>query len=321
MTGTSQKPILNILELAKECERYKAVQEYDPRLEIVKRREYKVVKANEMIQKAKYDLSTIELKIMSYIFSMIKPTDKEGKEYTFSVQDFCRVCGIDPNSGKNYSMVKSYLKGLRDKSFWLTKEDGSMTTVGWIAKATITPKSGVARIRLEDEIAKYVIDLVDTPYTQYELACTLPMKSQYSIRIYELLKSYAFRKGFTFDVDELKDQLAAAHYQNFKDFRVKVLEPATKEINLYTDLEVSWYPIKKGKKVIQITFAIREKSPSEYYLGMINRDKVLNKRNDDQISLNELIPDAEKMNYVSLKVEKLDEETTNIETGKNFYIN
>ena len=32
-----------------------------------------------------------------------------------------------------------------------------------------------------------------------------------------------------------------------------------KEINLYTDLEISWEPITKGRKVIQITFYITER--------------------------------------------------------------
>lgn len=260
--------------------------EYDPRMEIVQRRSYKVVKANEIIQKARYDLSITELKIMSYIFSMVKPTDSIDQTYMFSVQDFCRVCGIDESSGKHYASIKRYLKGLRDKSFWLVQEDGSTTTVGWLAKATIVPKSGIAKVKLDEDIAKYVINLVDTPYTQYELICTLPMKSQYAIRVYELLKSYAYRKKITFDVDELKAQLVATHYENFKDFRVKVLEPSTREINLYTDIEVSWYPVKKGKKVIQITFTIEERKQLARLEAFTRAEQMLDNREvEGQMSL------------------------------------
>lgn len=233
--------------------------EYDPRLEIIQRRDYKIVKANEIVQKAKYDLSITELKIMSYIFSMVRPTDHDGQAYTFSVKEFCDVCGIDSTSGKHYATIKAYLKGLRDKSFWLMKDDGSTTTVGWLAKATVVPKSGVAQVKLDEDLSKYIINLVDTPYTQYELICTLPMRSQYSFKLFELLRSYAIRKKITFEIDEFKDTLMVQNYKNFKDLRVKVIEPAIKEINVYTDIEVSWHPVFKGRKVIQVTFEISMK--------------------------------------------------------------
>lgn len=232
---------------------------YDERTEIIQRREYKVVKANEIIQKAKYDLSVFELKILAFIFSMVKPTDTKDTEYTFSVSDFCKIAGIDSQQGKNYAKIKSYLKGLRDKSFWLTDEDGRETTIGWLSKATVSRGSGTLSIKLDEDLSKYIINLIGTPYTQYELISCLPMKSSYSIRLYELLKSYAFRKQVTFDIDELKESLAAIHYQNFKDFRVKCLEPGVRETNLYTDLEITWIPITKGKKVIQVQFIITTK--------------------------------------------------------------
>ncbi|MBQ6495515.1 MAG: replication initiation protein, partial [Bacilli bacterium] len=46
-----------------------------------------------------------------------------------------------------------------------------------------------------------------------------------------------------FDIDDLKNQIAAP-YERFPDFRRYVLEPATREINRYTDIEISWEPIK-----------------------------------------------------------------------------
>ena len=58
----------------------------EQKMEILEKREYKIVKANEIVQKARNDLSLSELKIMAYIFSKIKPTDTELQEYTFSIR-------------------------------------------------------------------------------------------------------------------------------------------------------------------------------------------------------------------------------------------
>lgn len=239
---------------------------YDNKIEITQQRSYTVVKSNELIQKARYDLNISELKTLAYIFSKIKPNDKELQDYTFSIKEYCQVCGIDYKNGANYLYIKKSIKSLRDKSFWLMDEKGNEVLVGWLSKARINKGSGKITVRLDEDIQKYVIGLFDN-FTQYELLSTLPMKSSYSFRIYELLKSYAFTKHHTFDIDDLKSKLAAANYVNFKDFRRYVLEVATKEINLYTDLEISWEPIKKGKKVIQVKFDIKQRDTWGRYLA------------------------------------------------------
>ena len=231
---------------------------YERHIDILQQRDYKVVKANEIIQRAKTDLGLPELKAFAYILSKVKPTDKEGQEYIFSVKDYCQVCGLDFKNGGNYDHIKKVLKKLRDTSFWLVNESGQETTVGWLGKAKINKGSGKITVKLDEDIEKYVIGLFEN-YTQYSLLCTLPMKSNYSFRIYELLKSYAFTGSHTFDIDDLKSKLFATGYVNFKDFRRKVIEVAVREINEYTDIEVTWEPITRGKKVIQVQFNITQR--------------------------------------------------------------
>lgn len=238
--------------------------EYNEKMDISQKRSYSVVKSNEIIQKAKYDLNIIELKTLAYIFSKIKPDDKELQEYTFSIIEYCQICGIDYDNGNNYANVKNTIKKLRDKSFWLTNEKGNEILIGWLQKAKISKGSGEITVKLDDDMHKYVIGMLNN-YTQYELLSTLPMSSKYSFRIYELLKSYAFTKQHTFDIDNLKELLSATTYKRFPDFRRKVLEIAVKEINLYTDLEVDWEPICKGRKVIQVIFNIHKREPLERY--------------------------------------------------------
>ena len=60
-------------------------------LEIIQARDYKVVKGNEIIQKARYSLGLAEIKAFSFIVSKIKPTDQVFCEYTFSINEYCKV--------------------------------------------------------------------------------------------------------------------------------------------------------------------------------------------------------------------------------------
>ncbi len=218
-------------------------------------RRYNVVKANDLIQKSRFSLSTQEQKAILYIISKIKPSDTELVEQIFDISEFCRVCGLDASNGANYKYIKNTLKGLRDKSIWLTLPDGSETTLSWINKVTVSKSSGKVKIKLDDDMKPYLLQLGQR-FSQYELIYTLAMKSQYAIRIYEILKSYQFRKKITFDIEEFKKIIDAEKYVNFKDFRVKVIEIALREISAYSDILVNYVPIKEGKRVAYIEFEI-----------------------------------------------------------------
>lgn len=250
------------------------------KLEIAKHREYPVIKANEIVQRAKYDLGIDELRALAYILSMIKPNDTAELEYTFSIKEYYQICGFDFKSGGNYSRAKKILKKLRDTSFWLIDENGDETTVGWLENVTIKKRSGKITVSLDKRLHKYVYNLMNN-FTQYSLLSTLPMKSRYSFRIYEILKSYAWTKQHTFDIDDLKAQLKAESYVNFKDFRKKIIEVAVSEINQYTDLEVSWQPINKGRKVVKVAFDIKQRDE----WGTYQAGKRAAKELDGQISI------------------------------------
>ncbi len=55
------------------------MKEYVGQQAIIEQREYNVVKANEIVQKARYDLNILELKIFAFILSKVKPNDKDGQ--------------------------------------------------------------------------------------------------------------------------------------------------------------------------------------------------------------------------------------------------
>ncbi|MCR5669562.1 MAG: replication initiation protein [Butyrivibrio sp.] len=249
------------------------MKEYKADLELIEQRDYKVVKANEIIQRARIDLGILELKTFAYVLSKVKPSDQKGQSYVFNIGEYCRVCGIDADNGKNYENVKKALKTLRDKSFWLIDEDGKETTVGWLSKAQVDKRSGKVTVKLDEDIQKYIIGWFEQ-YTQYSICQVLPMQSQYSFIMFEQLKSYANLKQHIYDIDDLKSKLCATHYTNFKDFRKNVLEIATREINQYTDLEVSWEPITQGRKVVQIKFYISERDKNWGNFRLKNKKQI-----------------------------------------------
>ena len=221
-------------------------------------RDYKVVKSNDLIQKSRFQLALQEQKIVLYMISKIKPDDDSFMEQEFSVLEFCRVCGIETNSGKNYKNVKDAIKTLADKSVWIMLENGTETLVRWINKAWINKKSGIVKIRLDDDMKPYLLQLQER-FTSYELLYTLAMKSQYSVRLYELLKSYEWRHRQTFQIEELKRILSAENYTRFPDFKRYVLDISMREINDLSDLTVTYEIVKEGRRYAKLDFSIKLK--------------------------------------------------------------
>ena len=141
---------------------------YDTKIEINTQRSYQVVKSNQIIQKARYELNISELKTFAYIVSKIRPNDEPNQEYEINIKEYCQVCGLDYKNGGNYLYIKKNLKALRDKSFWIVDENGNETTVGWLSKARINKNSGKIRVKFDEDIQKYVLGLFEN-FTQYSV--------------------------------------------------------------------------------------------------------------------------------------------------------
>ena len=234
--------------------------------DLVKARGKMVVKANDIIQKSRYDLSLLQQKVVLYLISQIQPHDDDFKLYEFSISDFCKVCGIDGYSGKNYAMLKAAIKEIADKSMWVTLANGKETLVRWIEKPYINENSGTIQIRLDKDMKPYLLQLQGN-FTQYELCWTLQFKRKYSTRLYELIKSVHYDElevyEKVYELTELKSRMDADTYTTWQTFKVRALEPAIAEINEYSDKSIEYETITYGKVVARIKLKISSKGMSE----------------------------------------------------------
>lgn len=247
--------------------------------------EKRVVKANNLIQKSRFSLSLQQQKIVLYLISQITPYDEDFKLYEFSIAEFCRVCGIEVESGKNYQDLKTAIKEIADKSVWIEIAEDEETIVRWIEKPYINKKSGIIKIKLDEDMKPFLLQLKQN-FTSYELIWTLHFKSKYSIRMYELIKSIHFREleEYTreYTLDELRRLLDAENYNTYQRLKDRVIIPALNEINNYSDKNVQFEPIKKGKSVEKIRFRITTKD-SLHALKL--RNDIIKEMGYEQITL------------------------------------
>ena len=235
-------------------------------------RQQLVVKSNDLIQRTRYDLSLQEQKIVLYVISKIKPTDEELQEYSFTMRELCEMCGIEA-IGQNFENMWQSIVALNEKTIEF-EDNRYRGNPRWIEMPIMDKLTKEIRIRFHPLLRPYLIALHEN-FTQYELSSILIMRSRYSVRMYELLKSYAYLDEITFSLEELKKKLQTTGYSDYKNFRVRVLEKAIEEINEHTDIRVEFKPIRTSRVITHLRFIIERKSSAEQVMLRAKRNAAL----------------------------------------------
>lgn len=235
-----------------------------------------VMKSNELIQKFKFTLSKMELRIVNYLIANINSPlyDEEFNTMTFDISDFYKAMGIENATGSTYNYIKNIIYGLKHKdSGWVDMGDYE-TIVSWIEKPKIHKKSGQIEIKLDDDLKPYLLKM--NGFIQARMNYYYQMNSKYSMRLYELLKSWEGRKTVRFEVIELRASIDAMKksYDNFGMLKLKVINPSVEEINEITDINISYKEIKRGRKVTHLEFTIDKiKNPEKILIDTVAKEK------------------------------------------------
>ncbi len=250
-----------------------------------------VRKSNDLIQNAMYSLTLSQQKLMLHIFAMIKPSDTELPRYEMSIYEFLKLCGVDPHNGSMYKQVKKNIEDIANAKVQWIRLAGTqkITMFRWLSSATIDEGTGKIVLTLDQSLKPHLIQLKEF-YTTMNITYTLPMKSQYSIKIYELCKSYQNlylekkKKGepLGWSIETLKKQVDC-NASNWAHVRRTVLDKAKSEINGKTDILFDYAVYEKDRqRVIAISVTIEpvDKQVADQKLNEITklRSKRLRKK-------------------------------------------
>lgn len=236
-----------------------------------------IVKSNELIRDSKFALSLLESRIVNY---MLVNLDYKTDEFTylrFRTIDFCRACRF---SKFNTSYLKETIHRLSAKSLQVKVQtyDKNNNLVGesyvpikWLDDYEIDSKNGYIYLKFQDRLIPYFLNLKKN-FTKFQFAFMISFTCKYSFQLYEFIRSYAFHceksdNGvYVLDepVEKLKQRFCLGEkLDRFADFHRRVLIPAIKEINEYTDIVVDMNFVKYGKTVTNVLFKIHFKADNE----------------------------------------------------------
>ncbi len=217
---------------------------------------YYVAESNDLITKARHDLTARELKIMDYVISKIQPTDSGLITINTSMYELTKVLELKA-SGRTYSQIAQNLEDMRAKSIKIYNEnDRSITMTGWFERAKVW-ENGQIELKINEDFSPYLIDLKNN-YTQYLLIDTVKLKSKYSILLYKLMREADKDKGNSIAVlqgtpEEFKEWLGAPDNYTYNQLKEKILKKAVEEINLkIEDMDLDILQARRGRKVVHV---------------------------------------------------------------------
>ena len=258
---------------------------------LINERQVAIRKSNKLIRDFTANMTTSQFRLANYIIG-IAYTQNEDLEVEFSIRRYCEICGIDYKSGYNYKQIKDDVKKLADRSLWVEtfNDPNCSVLVRLINKFWIYRNSGIVKIRLDEDVKQYISALVEQYnvygqlYTSYAFLYTLPMRSVYSMRLYELLKSWANAEWSEYDghywtIEHLQ-RLLGINYKRYIDFRRFVIDKAVDETNEYTDINIAFEPIREGRVYKYINFIIQPKTDRDIIKLQNELNKYLNFEKD-----------------------------------------
>ena len=236
---------------------------------------------NDFLLNARYQLSAKEQKVVLYLISLVNPLlQSDFHIQVVRIKDLEKILRSDAKKwGGLYKEMVTFQKTINQKVITFDSEykyNGQVLpgTVTWFQSILpIKDESGhlALKFKFSEDLKPFLVDL--NLYARINLLETLKMKSGFSIRMFQVFRahrnkmaSYQKVSGLKYELTALKALLGIeGKYDDFRNFRKKVLNVIEKEINEHTSIKVKEIEqIKTGRKITGIKFIfVDNKKPIE----------------------------------------------------------
>ena len=218
------------------------------------------VKKADVVVKARYKLNPLSLKFITTLIAGLKRSDDINEEYVFRVKDFQELTKLKRKD--LYWAIKETLKELLEKPLYIPNDDGFIMC-NWISGGHYVESRGEVRFMIYPKLRPFLLE-AQKKFLKYKLENILPLKSSYSIRIYEILKDwlelnsrYGNKAEKIVSLAEFREIMEIPKSYRFNDVKRFVLEKAKTELEKHTDILFEYEEIKSGRKVTHLKFIIK----------------------------------------------------------------
>ena len=222
-----------------------------------------VVKDNALID-ASFNLSLVEQRLMLLAIVEAREIQDLTPDTPIEIKASSYREQYNSDSSEAYKQLAEATKQLFNRQFSYVdkyKGEDAITVSRWLNEATYINNKGTVVIYLNRNVIS-MISRLEANFTKYLLDQVSDFKSQYSIRLYELLIKYKdIGNSKKYTIEEIRSLLGIGvnEYKVLADFKKRVLDLAVKEINDKTDTTIKYEQFKEGRNISHILFKIGKK--------------------------------------------------------------
>ncbi len=237
-------------------------------------KEIDVIKKDNRLIEAKYKLTIHEQRLLWVLLGSITLEDEDFKKYTINISDLAEQFGM-AKSQSVYSEIQETCKSLLSRQLDISQGNRRIF-VNWLSYVEYLEGKGKVIIGFHEALKPYLLQL-KSHFTQYHISAVTQFKSVYSIRFYELIKMFEYKGSGgqfyrTLSIREIRDfmQLEENEYKLFADLKKRVIEPALKEMNEFSDIRIVYIDyIKSGRAVTEIKITAEPKAQEKAAVAML----------------------------------------------------
>jgi plasmid replication initiation protein len=175
-----------------------------------------------------------------------------GWNVRIPAMEYAEWLGITPKTA--YEQLRDAADDLIKRQ-WVIVEGRSITKYNWLSKAKYHEKEGWVEIEFTHYTAPHLLALANH-FTTYKLKQAAALRSIHSWRLLECLESWKSTGHWKPTIEEFCHAMDAkpSYRKDFGMLRRSVIEPAVKELREKDGMQLTWSPIKAGRKVMALDF-------------------------------------------------------------------
>lgn len=230
-----------------------------------------VVKDNVLIN-ASYNLEVTEQRLI--LLSIIRARETGQGITTDSrlqihASDYANRFDVTKEAA--YDALKNAVNNLFERKFsYKEYTDNNKEIVvksRWVSQIAYIEDSAVLEVIFAPAVVPFITRL-EKHFTSYQMKQVTQVTSKYGIRLYELLIQWReIGKTPVLEINDFRFKLGLedTEYKNMSDLKRRVIDPAIKQINEFTDITVTYEQQKSGRTItgFEFKFKLKNQPPKE----------------------------------------------------------
>ena len=230
------------------------------------------IKKSKMFIFAQTQPTNLPIMAQRVFLALLSQVEQDDESDTFIIRgrDIAALSKLAPNVvGQQLKEMSEASDSLRQYTLVIREEDGNDLRVGLISSSKYLKGERAIRVSVDKYLMPYIRNMKKQYAISYKAGGPMKFRSSYAMPLYDMMNYYLSDGQHYFTVEETRKMfnIPDGTVSETATLNQRVIAPAMRDINAYTNLEVTVEQHRQGRKILGYIFRIRNKE--EYQVKLI----------------------------------------------------